>query len=224
MIDEAKLSELEELAKAATPGPWQKLDCGGIHKTGEWTHQGNVPPDSIICVAQGWNELEQPEPSLQIKDADRDYISAANPTAILSLIAAHRKALAENAQVKALYDEQAEIVQELEVKLAKAKEALEFYSEWESVTEDGKPRQVIVNVMYDGVPQATHALAEGSWLLTDWVRVYIRAEFLLAALRKAIEQRNDVLSGLTRSHLDDIAEYQEKNDAELLAILNVEGE
>lgn len=65
----------KELAVKATKRPWQFLErekC--IHRTGEWEHQGNVPPKAVVCVAQGWDELGRPEPRIQIEEIDAEYI------------------------------------------------------------------------------------------------------------------------------------------------------
>lgn len=51
-------------------------------------------------------------------------------------------------------------IEELRDKLEIAKNVLRFYAEWENVTPDGKPRQVVMSLMYDGVPQATYALEQ----------------------------------------------------------------
>lgn len=87
-----RIAELEEKARKATQGQWQILPEGCIHKTGEWEHQGNVPPESIICIALGWNEIGNPEPRLQIEPNNSQFIISANPTTILELCSALRKA------------------------------------------------------------------------------------------------------------------------------------
>lgn len=64
------INELEELAKAATPGPW-KLS-GTEH------------------VVAGGNYVV----ALDCRSEDAKHIAAANPSAILELIAAYREAVA----------------------------------------------------------------------------------------------------------------------------------
>lgn len=46
--------------------------------------------------------------------------------------------------------------------LTHAEEVMSFYAEWENVTGDGIPRDVVVSVKYNGVPQAK------TWLDRHW--------------------------------------------------------
>ena len=74
-MTDAELLELEQKAKAATPGPW---DCGGVEVfLGEWN------PLIAMCNSED----------------NAAYIAAANPAAILELIAELRQA---RASLKAL--------------------------------------------------------------------------------------------------------------------------
>lgn len=81
------LKELERLARAATPGPWA-INTAGIAKRGEpfkiteiYVYAPETQDDTAIC-ADVIDPVTQ-EPS----EANAAYIAAANPAAILSLIA-----------------------------------------------------------------------------------------------------------------------------------------
>ena len=76
------INELEQLAKAATPGPWESEQIEDVHAIAWIGKIGIFPID-------GTQHREWPD---TIHDAA--YIAAANPPAILELIAAYREAVA----------------------------------------------------------------------------------------------------------------------------------
>lgn len=69
-------SELKRLAETATPGPWECREADG---------------SAAICHAHGWVADDFSEQAL----VDTRYMAAANPTAVLALIADNEK-LAED--------------------------------------------------------------------------------------------------------------------------------
>lgn len=74
------INELEELAKAATPGPWSNRVVEGME-------------DNIhSCNEDKWIVFS--DESAVVEQNDSDYIAAANPSAIRELIAAYREAVA----------------------------------------------------------------------------------------------------------------------------------
>jgi len=79
----AKLKELEGLAKAATPGPWKLV--GTVEQDGG-TYR-DIIPTSVSCG--GWCQGGTPD---RADECDLQYISAANPFSVLSLIDSLRKA------------------------------------------------------------------------------------------------------------------------------------
>ena len=73
------INELEELAKAATPGPWSNRVVEGME-------------DNIhSCNEDKWIVFS--DMSVVVEQNDSDYIAAANPSAISELIAAYREAV-----------------------------------------------------------------------------------------------------------------------------------
>jgi hypothetical protein len=72
------LDKLEALAHAATPGPWFRVN----HPGGAWTLQ-TKPTGAGLCIAQQYAGSP---------DEVADFIAAANPAAILALIALARRA------------------------------------------------------------------------------------------------------------------------------------
>ena len=80
------INELEQLAKAATPGPWHSPGLGEVHDDNNncvivdvcWREEGEFIENSVGNGTQ----------------LDADYIAAANPSAIIELIAAYREAVA----------------------------------------------------------------------------------------------------------------------------------
>ena len=97
------INELEELAKAATPGPWKF----GIIKYKDDTHQPYFDEKPFNYTGSGYSD----NPAIFGADnvdivgcdeyyifngpADVAYLVTANPSAILELIAAYREAVAE---------------------------------------------------------------------------------------------------------------------------------
>ena len=74
------INELDKLAKAATPGPWSNRVVEGME-------------DNILsCNEDKWIVFS--DESATVEQNDSDYIAAANPSAILELIAAYREAVA----------------------------------------------------------------------------------------------------------------------------------
>lgn len=119
-----EFSKLEEAAKEATPGPYLVDNCGDLrHEDG-----------SGVLLS---DDLYQ-------RNKNADFIALANPTAILSLIAAHRKALEDlelsRFTIKELHERNYELwsgqlgretlteLNSLHAKLTKAKAALEYYA------------------------------------------------------------------------------------------------
>lgn len=76
-MTDAELSALEAAAKAATPGPWYNIGCSTIKS--EITH----------------SDIVNDEDCFLIKDDDCAFIAAANPSAVLDLIAELRQARRE---------------------------------------------------------------------------------------------------------------------------------
>ena len=84
------LNELEALARAATPGEWQHKKFGVIHG-GPMIRFANGSAQGQIAMFCGtFNEQHPAEPERQIANAD--FASAANPAAVLELIAIARQA------------------------------------------------------------------------------------------------------------------------------------
>lgn len=87
IIDQAKLDELKALAEQATPGPWEST-------------YGNVTTpsggDVVGIEERGSAYLSHRE--LVLKNEDADYIAAANPQVVLSLIAELERLRAEIAK------------------------------------------------------------------------------------------------------------------------------
>ena len=69
-----KLETLEALAKSATPGPWRRA-CHGVVIADKGT--GNTDDDYIVM----WDDIPN------YVETDATFIAAANPKAILELIA-----------------------------------------------------------------------------------------------------------------------------------------
>lgn len=74
------LKELEALARAATPGPWHAQDQHADN--GEFSHVGVETDDGMEIIGE----------ELGPGDADTRFIAAANPAAVLELIALARQA------------------------------------------------------------------------------------------------------------------------------------
>ena len=76
------LDDLKAAAQAATPGPWEADDFGGIHMDG--TSDGyRISSGSVRRVAQ----LYMGDPTRQQNAANARYIAKANPETVLDLIA-----------------------------------------------------------------------------------------------------------------------------------------
>ena len=83
--DPIDIDALEVLARAATPGPWRSSVEGRDHSSGDnviLTPEHDVYPRVVVDDAQG-------NPNWQ---ADQDFIAAANPEVVLSLIEILRQA------------------------------------------------------------------------------------------------------------------------------------
>ena len=83
MENDIDINELERLAKAATPGPWKLV--GTVEQDGG-TYR-DIIPTSVSCG--GWCQGGTPD---RADECDLQYISAANPFSVLSLIDSLRKA------------------------------------------------------------------------------------------------------------------------------------
>lgn len=95
MPDLPFLTELERLAKAATPGPWHaghfaddthSCNCTCILDEGHAGGIGEVFVGNGLPISQGGNDAPEPEEA----KANLRYIAACHPQAILSLIEALR--------------------------------------------------------------------------------------------------------------------------------------
>lgn len=132
-----EIQTLEDAAKKATPGPWY------------------VRPqaESTIGDVLDGNDNDNFHVTTWKGKHDAAFVSAANPTAILSLIAAHRKVLDYIEYVNKLVDTMRDVSRYLrhsldatQTKLEKAKEALEFYAReanWEPENLDNEFRRSI---------------------------------------------------------------------------------
>lgn len=87
-MTDAELDSLEAAAKAATPGPWEDLSNHPDHLRG--TINRGAKHIAICGYLDTWEE----ERRVTLKEmlANAAYIAAANPSAILSLIAELRQA------------------------------------------------------------------------------------------------------------------------------------
>lgn len=84
MID---LDKLEEMAKAATPGPWVRGPYGWVYVTGADTY-------AVACCATKSGPMRN-------SNANEDFIAAANPAAVLEMVDLIRKQEAALAGVQA---------------------------------------------------------------------------------------------------------------------------
>ena len=82
------INELEELAKAATPGPWL---CDW---TSDATEDENEPADVSVWQGKLFSGKFIGNISFDNSIPDGNYIAAANPSSILELTAAYREAIA----------------------------------------------------------------------------------------------------------------------------------
>jgi len=80
MSNETNIEELERLAKAAAPGPWRRQD---FRSSGEKNGIDDSDGD-VVCASYG-----------RLRPKSFDFIAAANPSAVLSLIDRLKKAEAE---------------------------------------------------------------------------------------------------------------------------------
>jgi len=86
VITHEKLDELERKAKAATPGPWEAFNDEAL---------AQVEGEEVTvahCLGPLFND--------DFISCDAAYIAAANPAAILALIAQHREAIGELARAE----------------------------------------------------------------------------------------------------------------------------
>lgn len=96
------LDALERAAAAATPGPWQnawKVDTHSEHMI--WTLAPGYEGADADIVACTWFD----GPRMSMLEADADFVCAANPAAILTLIARLRAAEAEAGRLLAACEE-----------------------------------------------------------------------------------------------------------------------
>ena len=80
MID-AELSTLESLAKAATPGPWEHLPHNNKDAWVITKYQNPESEEYVCSIAFAFGDIQEK------RNKDAAYIAAANPAAILELIA-----------------------------------------------------------------------------------------------------------------------------------------
>lgn len=85
------LDKLEELAKAATPGPWAQWDDGDV---------GTAYPVTRTRRRTGELVAVESDHVATTKHETGAFIAAANPAAVLALIADHRAALARIAKAE----------------------------------------------------------------------------------------------------------------------------
>lgn len=88
-----RIAELEDLARKATPGPWHS-NMGKFHaRVRAENPKGNITKP----VRELWTVVQSPQMTVNINNQrleDCDFIAAANPTTILELCSALRKAVA----------------------------------------------------------------------------------------------------------------------------------
>lgn len=92
------LGKLEELAKAATPGPWEAGQG--------WVFTDPIYPDDrrlSDVLGMTFADLERAASETERGQANAEFIAAANPATVLALLAAHRAVLARIAKVEALH-------------------------------------------------------------------------------------------------------------------------
>lgn len=101
------LDQLEKLALAATPGPWEREDDEVGEDHAPMCHVGQVDEYDIRIAVHQYAAYPQRRPKIggpkwrALADqclANGDFIAAANPQTILALIAMVRAANAEVAQ------------------------------------------------------------------------------------------------------------------------------
>lgn len=90
----AKLAELEEKAKAATPGPWEANEDGV-----RCAYPSRRDPAWKDWIGLNNNEL----PVVGQREINAEYIAAASPSTILELLASYRKLEADLSQLTAAY-------------------------------------------------------------------------------------------------------------------------
>ncbi len=90
-MTDAELSALESAARAATPGPWEDLSNHPDHL------RGAVNKGEKHIALCGYLDTWEEERRVTLKEmlANAAYIAAANPAAVLSLIAKLRQTRAE---------------------------------------------------------------------------------------------------------------------------------
>lgn len=89
------IDRLEPLAKEATPGPWDAFH----YARGSGTYDVHVRGDLKNTVV-AWPGFDSSDKSKAKKRANSRYIAAANPAAILAIIAALREQAAELAELR----------------------------------------------------------------------------------------------------------------------------
>jgi hypothetical protein len=87
------LDRIEQLARAATPGPWDNHSVNGDPIESVWLEDGNVV--ATWAIKEPRFELHAPQAR-----EDAAFIAAANPTAVLELVQRLRAGEAENVQLK----------------------------------------------------------------------------------------------------------------------------
>ena len=98
-MTDAELDALEAAAKAATPGPWET----------DYRQRYVFAANGVnVCEIRGYGELIHMVPECEAVEQMRSngiYIAAANPAAVLDLIAELRQARAERAWLAAMLSE-----------------------------------------------------------------------------------------------------------------------
>ena len=96
-MTDAELSNLESLAKAATPGPWEYLPHNSKDAWVITSYQNPECEEYICSIAHAFGNIQEK------RNKDGLYITAANPTTILELIAELRQTKADLQRIKIEY-------------------------------------------------------------------------------------------------------------------------
>lgn len=100
VITPEKLDELERLARAATPGPWEYEDMSQSvygNSVGGCRLEMSM---HLVADIRGWGHYRYLPNGQEIQDATGNFIAAANPAAILALIERVRTQDAEIARLR----------------------------------------------------------------------------------------------------------------------------
>lgn len=203
MSNEINIEELERLAKAAAPGPWRRQDFqSGGHMNGVDDSDGDV-----VCASYG-----------RLRPKSFDFIAAANPSTILSLIDRLKNAESE------LERERMRLTACGVVAMAdtpeSAAKAREMRDEYRSASCDDVARRVDECMTLRAERDALTRDAEryrwirgGSWIGVKWCELYSGG----AALDEAIDSTMKALPSTTaKARFDKAGGYEEPDPIERL--------